>query len=69
MKIGIETERIDLFDVSINIAMRIHISGKVDEESLRDAFEKAGTNSRLAGKSYGWHSQSYNPCFRYRLQG
>ena len=47
MKIGIETERIDLFDVSINIAMRIHISGNVDEGSLRSAFDKAVSSHEI----------------------
>ncbi len=38
---NIETERADLFDVSILVAMKIHINGNVTEAELRDAFEKA----------------------------
>ncbi|SEQ40052.1 Condensation domain-containing protein [Lachnospiraceae bacterium NE2001] len=41
MRVAIETERQDIFDVGIVIAMRVHISGKVTEDSLRSAFEKA----------------------------
>ena len=37
----IETERADLFDVSILISMRVHISGNVSEDTLKDAFQKA----------------------------
>ena len=36
-----ETERQDLFDVSIVIAMRFHISGNVTESAIRIAFENA----------------------------
>lgn len=38
---GIETERADLFDVSILIAMRISIKGKITEDDLKAAFDKA----------------------------
>ena len=38
---GIETERADLFDVSILIAMRIHIKGRVNESRIREAFDNA----------------------------
>ena len=41
MKVRIETERADLFDVSILIAMRVHISGKLAEDEIRAAFDKA----------------------------
>ena len=37
----IETERAHLFDVSILIAMRIHIKGNVSESDIRLAFDKA----------------------------
>ena len=40
-RVYIETERQDLFDVSIVIAMRFHISGNVTEQALRNAFERA----------------------------
>ena len=51
MKVNIETERQDLFDVSILIAMRIHISGRASEDKLRDAFEKAvGTHEILRSR-------------------
>lgn len=39
MRYMIETERSDLFDVSIVIAMRVHIKGNVTEDVLRSAFE------------------------------
>ena len=41
MRYKIETERSDLFDVSILIAMNIHIKGDVTEDSLSLAFKKA----------------------------
>ena len=41
MRYMIETERSDLFDVSIVIAMRVHIKGNVNEDGLRSAFEEA----------------------------
>ena len=41
MKVRIETERADLFDVSILIAMRVHISGKLAEDEIRAAFDKS----------------------------
>lgn len=37
----IETERSHLFDVSMLIAMRIHIQGEISEADIRSAFEKA----------------------------
>ena len=40
-RVYIETERQDLFDVSIVIAMRFHISGNVTESAIRIAFENA----------------------------
>ena len=40
-RVYIETERQDLFDVSIVIAMRLHISGNVTESAIRMAFENA----------------------------
>lgn len=40
-RVYIETERQDLFDVSIVIAMRFHISGNVTESAIRMAFENA----------------------------
>ena len=40
-RVYIETERQDLFDVSIIIAMRFHISGNVTESAIRMAFENA----------------------------
>ena len=43
----IETERSDLFDVSILIAMRIHITGRMSEEKLTDAFNKAVANHEI----------------------
>ncbi|MBO4864643.1 MAG: hypothetical protein J5517_09760 [Eubacterium sp.] len=39
--IKIETERADLFDVSILIAMRIHISGNVTATEISEAFDVA----------------------------
>ena len=49
MKVNIETERSDLFDVSILIAMRIHIKGKVSEERLMLAFENAVKSHEILG--------------------
>ena len=41
MKYGIATERIDLFDVNIVIAMQVKLSEEVPFEELQKAFEKA----------------------------
>ena len=41
MSVKIETERAHLFDVSILIAMRVHIQGNVSETDIKSAFEKA----------------------------
>ena len=60
-RVNIETERQDLFDVSIVIAMRFHISGDTNDEAIRSAFDKAvrtheilGTKVQIdeAGKAY-----------------
>ena len=48
-RVKIETERQDLFDVSIVIAMRFHINGNVSEEGLRDAFDKAVRSHEILG--------------------
>ena len=47
MKVAIETERQDLFDISIVIAMRIHISGRVSETAIEKAFEKAVSSHEI----------------------
>ena len=41
MRYGISTERIDLFDVNIIIAMQVRLSEEVPFEELQKAFEKA----------------------------
>ena len=47
MQYMIETERSDLFDVSIVIAMRIHIVGQVTEEGLKKAFDKTAASYEI----------------------
>lgn len=49
MRYMIETERSDLFDVSIVIAMRVHIKGNVNEDGLRSAFEEATKAYEILG--------------------
>ena len=49
MRVNIETERSDLFDVSILIAMRIHICGALSEDSIREAFECAVKSHEILG--------------------
>lgn len=49
MRYMIETERSDLFDVSIVIAMRVHIKGNVKEDGLRSAFEEATKAYEILG--------------------
>ena len=49
MRYMIETERSDLFDVSIVIAMRVHIKGNVNEDSLSSAFEEATKAYEILG--------------------
>lgn len=49
MRYMIETERTDLFDVSIVIAMRVHIKGNVTEGSLHSAFENATQAHEILG--------------------
>ena len=69
-RVNIETERQDLFDVSIVIAMRLHISGDTNDEAIRSAFDKAvrsheilGTKVQIdeAGKAY--YEKPENACF------
>ena len=49
MRYMIETERSDLFDVSIVISMRVHIKGNVNEDGLRSAFEEATKAYEILG--------------------
>ena len=49
MRYMIETERSDLFDVSIVIAMKVSIKGNVTEASLRSAFEEAAQSHEILG--------------------
>lgn len=49
MRYMIETERSDLFDVSIVIAMKVSIKGNVTEDSLRSAFEEAAQSHEILG--------------------
>lgn len=49
MRYMIETERSDLFDVSIVIAMRVYIKGNVNEDGLRSAFEEATKAYEILG--------------------
>lgn len=69
-RVNIETERQDLFDVSIVIAMRFHISGDTNDEAIRNAFDKAvrthemlGTKVQIdeAGKAY--YEKPEEACF------
>lgn len=48
-RVNIETERQDLFDVSIVIAMRFHISGNVSNDAIRDAFDRAVRSHEILG--------------------
>lgn len=57
---GIETERADLFDVSILISMRIHIKGRVNESGIRKAFDNAVNSHGLREKDQGLiHNESH----------
>ena len=49
MKVNIETERQHLFDVSILIAMRIHIRGNALEDDVKNAFDKAVNSHEILG--------------------
>ena len=49
MRYMIETERTDLFDVSIVIAMRVHIKGNVTEAGLNSAFENTTQAYEILG--------------------
>ena len=53
MRVNIETERQDLFDVSILIGMRIHIRGSVTENALKESFEKAVKTHEILGMRVG----------------
>ena len=53
MRVNIETERQDLFDVSILIGMRIHIKGRVTENALKKAFENAVKTHEILGMRVG----------------
>ena len=64
-RVNIETERQDLFDVSIVIAMRFHISGSVTNEQISNAFNKAvrsheilGTRVRLDDNNIAYYEKS-----------
>ena len=48
-RVNIETERQDLFDVSILIAMRFHISGNVSDDAIKNAFESAVRYHEILG--------------------
>ena len=48
-RVNIETERQDLFDVSIVIAMRFHISGNVTNDAIMDAFDRAVRSHEILG--------------------
>lgn len=48
-RVNIETERQDLFDVSIVIAMRFHIRGNVSETAIRTAFDRAVKYHEILG--------------------
>ena len=58
MRVNIETERQDLFDTSILIGMRIHISGDVTEERLNKAFDKAVKSQEILGMRVGLDDQN-----------
>ncbi len=58
MRVNIETERQDLFDTSILIGMRIHISGNVTEEGLTQAFDKAVKTHEILGMRVGLDEQN-----------
>ena len=45
----IETERGDLFDVNMMIAMQVTVSGKASEEELRTAFDSAAASFEILG--------------------